>query len=233
MARKDRIDGVHLDSYGLQWDWRDHNPRHPNGKDPRSFNRGAIDLVKRVRAEMRKHVPEAVVILEGAEHTELLDACDGAQIESLQVLKRKPWWRQRKYPIFTSSFELTEMKAILDEGYQLALSPWWFRDKPRGRDKERLTTLTDKRNRFDQIESLNIYNNLLTANDIEGALPTGTSERISQSIIDQLNKLGWKGEFTNEAMASAAKKVLALYEKHKDDLKRTPADKLKSWLMPQ
>lgn len=230
MARKYKIDGVHLDSYGLQWNWRDHNPAHPNGSDPSSFNRGANRLVKRMRAELRKHNPDAVVILEGAEQTQLLDVCDGAQIESLSVLKRKPWWRERRYPIFTSSFELAEMKAILDEGYHLALSPWWFLDHVRGRDERRLKAKTDKRNRFDQLESLNIYNNLLVANRIPGSLPLGTTEEISRSIIEQLNKLGWKGEFTNPAFARSAQNVRALHEKHKKELVRTPAGQIRQWL---
>jgi hypothetical protein len=229
MARKYGIDGVHLDSYGLQWGWKDYNPRHPNGKDPNSFNRGAVDLVRRMRAEMRKHNPEAVVILEGVEHTELLDVCDGAQIESLAVLKKKPWWLQRKYPIFTSNFELAEMKAILDEGYQLALSPWWFEARPGKRDEKALAGKTDKRNRFDQIRALNRYNNILLANGLD-ALPHGTSERISRSIIDQLNRLKWKGEFTNPVLDAAARKIRVLYDEHEAQLSRTPADQISKWL---
>ncbi|UCD29147.1 MAG: hypothetical protein JSV03_01290 [Planctomycetota bacterium] len=228
-ARKYKIDGVHLDSYGLQWNWRDYNPQHSNGKDPNSFNRGTIKLVKRMRAEMRKYNPEAVVILEGAEHTELLDVCDGAQIESLAVLKKKPWWFQGKYPIYTSGFELAEMKAILDEGYQLALSPWWLKSHPGKRDQGILAEKTNKRNRFDQIRALNRYNNILVANDIKG-LPPGASERISKSIISQLNQLKWKGDFTNPTLNAAILKVRILYRKHKDQLTRTPADRLKEWL---
>ncbi|MHC4796609.1 MAG: DUF6259 domain-containing protein [Planctomycetota bacterium] len=228
-ARKYKIDGVHLDSYGLQWNWRDYNPRHPNGKDPNSFNQGAIILVKRMRAAMRKYNPDAIVILEGAEHTELLDVCDGAQIESLAVLKKKPWWSQRKYPIFTSSFDLAEMKAILNEDYQLALSPWWLKSHPGRRDQRILAEKTNKRNRFDQVRSLNRYNNTLLANGIKG-LPPGTSERINRSIISQLNRLKWRGDFTNPALKGALRKVHALYDKHKDRLTRTPADQIREWL---
>jgi hypothetical protein len=229
MTRKHHIDGVHLDSYGLQWDWKDYHPRHPQGKDPASFNRGAVELVRRVRAKMREHNPQAVVILEGAEHTELLDVCDGAQIESLEVLKKKPWWRKRKYPIYTSSFELAEMKTILDEGYQLALSPWWFESTPDEEDEKRVTAKTDKRNRFDQLESFSRYNNLLVANGIE-AVPPGAIERISQSIIDQLNRASWQGAFVNPELAAAAERALSLFQAHKAQLIRTPADQIKSWL---
>ncbi|MBI4578629.1 MAG: hypothetical protein HY718_02950 [Planctomycetes bacterium] len=229
MARKYRVDGVHLDSYGLQWDWRDHHPAHPRGQDPHAFNQGAINLVRRMRTEMRKHNPEAIVILEGAEHVELLDACDGAQIESLAVLKTKPWWRERKYPIYTSGFELAEMKAILDEGYHLALSAWWLDARPGGKDEERLRATTDKRNRVDQLRALARYNNLLLANGIE-ALPAGFSKEISDSIVKQLDRLKWQGQFVNPQLRAAADKVLALYHQHRDRLTRTPADQLRDWL---
>jgi hypothetical protein len=189
-----------------------------------------VRLVERIRAALRSHRPEAVVILEGAERTALLDVCDGAQIESLSVLKRKPWWEERRYPIFTSSFELLELEAILEEGYQLALSPWWLEAEVRGRHEKRLGAETDKRNRFDQLEALNIYNNWLVANDIPGALPRGTTERISASIIEQLNALGWKGEFVNPALEAAAARVRKLYSEQEESLQRTPAERLRGLL---
>lgn len=229
MARDYGADGVHLDSYGVHMVLRDFNPAHPDGREEGAFNRAALDVIRRVRAEMRKYRPDAVVILEGAEHTSFLDACDGAQIESLAVLKKKPWWSARRYPIFTSSFELLEMKAILDEGYGLALSPWWFRDKPRGRDEKALTALTQKRNFDDQIAALSFYNNLLVANGVD-ALPLGSAERMRAAMIDALNAHGWKGEFEVPAFAADARRVLALYESNKDRMRRSPADQVRDWM---
>ncbi len=228
-AREFRIDGVHLDSYGIQWNWVDHNPKHPDGRDPESFNRGAIELVRQVRQAMRKHVPDAVVILEGAEHVALLEACDGAQIESLAVLMRKPWSAGRRYPIFTSSFDLAEMKRILDAGYGLALSPWWLKDRPGDRDRKRLRQQTDKRNFDKQLESLSRFANLLTANGIE-PLPEGWLDRIRRSIIADLNARRWQGSFINRDLQAAAKACEELLAKHEAHLARTPAEHLRGLL---
>jgi hypothetical protein len=231
MVRKYGIDGVHLDSYGVHQVLKDYNPDHPDGTEPNAFNKNALALIKRMRAEMRKYNPDAIVILEGAEHEDFLKACDGAQIESLTVLKKKKWYDARKYPIFTSSWELAEMEAILDEGYGLALSSWWLRAEPRGRDRKRLQAQTDKRNRFDQIQALNRFNNLLAANDIPGHLSLGFSDRVMSSIIRQLNARKWTGDaFTNPQMHNAIEKVTRLYEEHKEDLKVTPADRIRAWM---
>jgi len=237
LARDFRIDGVHLDSYGLQWGWKDYHPDHPEGRSPDSFNRGAVELVRRVRAELRKHVPDAVVILEGAEQTELLEVCDGAQIESLEVLNRKPWVRAGAsarattcpYPIFTSSFSLEEMRSILQQGHNLALSPWWFQGHPRGRDEKALTSPTDKRSRFGQIEALHRYHNILWVN---GRVPRPPADfaAISQGIIEYLNRNGWNSRFEYPPLANAAKRYIAAYEREKERLTRENADGLREML---
>ena len=122
------------------------------------------------------------------------------------------------------------MHAILEEGYQLALSPWWLEETVRGRHEKRLAARTDKRNRFEQIEALNIYNNALVANAVEGALPLGTTERIHQSIIEQLNELGWKGDFLNEDLVEAARRVQERTCENAERLTRTPAEMIRRWL---
>ncbi len=223
LARDFKIDGVHLDSYGLQWNWKDYHPDRPWAKDPKTFNDGAIDLVKRVRAAMRKHVPDAVVILEGAENPELLDVCDGAQFENLVKLRDKPWFKERKYPIFTSSFELEEMQAILDEGYDLALSPWWFADRLRDREIEVFEKQTDKRTRFDQLMALHKLHNILLAND---ALPRARAnfDRLDKGIIATLNKEGWGSAFTYKPLVSFAKRYLAAYRNLEGDIEHAPAE---------
>ena len=229
LARAFKIDGVHLDSYGLQWDWKDHHPDHPEGKDPDTFNRGAVALVQRVRAELRKYVPDAVVILEGAEHPELLDACDGAQFENLTKLRRKPWFESRRYPIFTSSFSLEETGAILDAGHQLALSPWWFQVHPRGSDRKRLEALTDKGNRFDQVTALHRYHNILAANG-QRVQPAAGFAALEQGIIDELNRRGWGSTFRYPPLADAAGRYLAAYDRARPTLTREPAAVLRDML---
>jgi hypothetical protein len=128
LARDYGVDGFHLDSYGIQWDVKDHDPRHKG-----SFNEGAVRLVKTMRQRLQKNRPDAVVMLEGCERTELLDVCDGGQIESaawqyspVKVLNEKPWVRDCTYKAFTSHYSMEEMDRILDMGYNLSLSPWWF-----------------------------------------------------------------------------------------------------------
>jgi len=229
LARDFKIDGVHLDSYGLQWGWRDYHPDHPGGRDPGSFNRGALELVRRIRAELRKHVPHAVVILEGAEHVELLDVCDGAQIESLPILRKKKWSRSRRYPIFTSSFSLAEMEEILKEDHNLALSPWWFTALPRGRDRKALAQETDKRNRFDQIEALHRYDNILGAN---GRIPDPPADfpGLFQGIIDHLNKNGWGSKFAYPPLVREVRRYQDAYQENRDRLTRTPADAIREML---
>jgi hypothetical protein len=229
LARDYRIDGVHLDSYGLQWGWKDYNPAHPDGKDPESFNRGAVELVRRVRQELRRYVPDAVVILEGAEQTALLDACDGAQIESLAVLNRKPWARAGRYPIFTSSFSLEEMQRILDQGHNLALSPWWFQARPRGRDEKSLLNKTDKNSRWDQIEALHRYDNILRANGLVPE-PPADFDGLFNGIVEQLNKNGWASRFEYPPLVATAKRYITAYNHDKDGLAREPADAIRGLL---
>ena len=231
LARDFKIDGVHLDSYGVHLDHvlPDYNPAHPHGKNKEAFHPAAVDLVRRMRAEMRKYVPEAVVILEGAERTDLLDVCDGAQFENLEKLKQKPWYGQRKYPIFTSSFDLKEMGEILDEGHNLALSPWWFNAHPGDRDNRRLLERTDKNRRFRQLEILHRYHNILYANDALPKRPVDFND-LFDSIIAHLNKVEWKGEFYHPPLQTAAKRYMKTYNEHRDDLNREPADVLREML---
>ena len=129
MARDYDIDGIHLDSYGVHQLLQDYHPDHPGGTDTDNFQSGALDLIMEMRAEMRQYVPDAVVILEGASFQDMLEVCDGSQFESLPLLRTDipyAWTEPRRYPIYTSSFDVNEMQEILDEGHNLALSPWWF-----------------------------------------------------------------------------------------------------------
>jgi len=226
MARDFGIDGVHLDSYGLQWGWKDYNPLHPQGRDPESFNRGAVELVKRTRSALRRSRPDAVVILEGAERVPLLDICDGAQIESLDVLRRKPWSSRRAYPIFTSSFDLSEMLEILEAGYNLALSPWWFQAHPSDRDRRLLRRETDKRNFKRQLAALNRWGNILKANGIP--LPVDIRpEALEPGIIKELNRRKWRGSFVYEPLRRAFRALEETYERNRSRLRKTPEDVLR------
>ena len=128
LVRDYGVDGFHLDSYGCQWDLKDADPKHTG-----SFNQGAVNLVRTMRRRIQKVKADAIIMLECCERTELLDLCDGGQIESgawqyspVKVLNEKPWASQCTYKAFTSHYSMEEMDRILRMGYNFSLSPWWF-----------------------------------------------------------------------------------------------------------
>lgn len=174
MARTYKVDGFHLDSYGLQWDWKDFNPKHPGATDGQGFNRGAVSLVKEMRERVWTVNPEAIVMLEGCEHTELLDVCDGGQLDSaawqdspMKTLLEKPWVNERKYKVFTSHFSIVEMDRILDAGYRLSLTPWWFQPLPDEDDFKRMRREINNPNEwYKRITTLWYWDNLLYVNGI-------------------------------------------------------------------
>ena len=170
LVRDFGVDGFHLDSYGIQWDLKDHDPRHGG-----SFNEGAIRLVKTMRQRIQAINPDAIVILEGCERTQLLDICDGGQIESaawqyspVKVLLEKPWVHQRKYKAFTSHYAMEEMDRILDMGYNLSLAPWWFEHHVEEKDFQRMRQLMDDGDDWlKRIRILFNWDNLLYINGID------------------------------------------------------------------
>ena len=174
LVRDFGVDGFHLDSYGCQWDLKDHDPKHKS-----SFNHGAINLVKRMRQRIQEINPEAVIILECCERTELLDICDGGQIESgawlyspVKVLNEKPWVAEKKYKAFTSHYSMQEMDKILDMGYNLSLSPWWFEMHTAEKDFERMHQhITGRDDWIKRVRILWNWDNLLYINNI--ARPAG------------------------------------------------------------
>jgi hypothetical protein len=130
------VDGFHLDSYGCQWGLKDSDSKHTG-----TFNVGAINLVKTMRRRIQAVKSDAIIMLECCERTELLDICDGGQIESgawlyspVKVLNEKPWVKQKKYKAFTSHYSMQEMDRILEMGYNLSLCPWWFVNLPTEKD---------------------------------------------------------------------------------------------------
>jgi len=169
LVRDFGVDGFHLDSYGCQWDLKDGDSRHKS-----SFNHGAINLVKTMRQRIRRINPDAVIILECCERTELLDICDGGQIESgawlhspVKVLNEKPWVAERKYKAFTSHYSMVEMDRILDMGYNFSLSPWWFESNITEKDFERMHRhITGRDDWIKRVRILWNWDNLLYINNI-------------------------------------------------------------------
>ncbi|UCG49677.1 MAG: hypothetical protein JSU94_07820, partial [Phycisphaerales bacterium] len=146
LVRDYGVDGFHLDSYGCQWDRKDADPQHTG-----SFNQGAVNLVGTMRRRIQKIKPDSIIMLECCERTELLDLCDGGQIESgawqyspVKVLNEKPWVSQRTYKAFTSHYSMEQMDRILAMGYNLSLSPWWFETCTREKDFQRIRRHIEK-----------------------------------------------------------------------------------------
>jgi hypothetical protein len=164
------VDGFHLDSYGCQWDLKDGEPGHKG-----SFNEGAINLVRTMRERIQKINPEAIIILECCERTELLNICDGGQIESgawlyspVKVLNEKPWVSQCKYKAFTSHYSMEEMDKIFEMGYNFSLSPWWFENNTAEKDFEKMRERIKKSD--DWIKRMRIlwnWDNLLYINGVK------------------------------------------------------------------
>ncbi len=169
LVRDFGVDGFHLDSYGCQWDVKDHDPQHQG-----SFNSGAVALVETMRRRIRAIKPDAVIILECCERTELLDVCDGGQIESgawlyspVKVLNEKPWVAERKYKAFTSHYSMAEMDRILDMGCNLSLSPWWFEVNTSEEDFERMRGhITRPDDWIERVRVLWNWDNLLYINHL-------------------------------------------------------------------
>ena len=169
LVRDFNVDGFHLDSYGCQWDLDDNDPQHTG-----SFNDAAVNLVRTMRLRIRMYKPDAIIMLECCERTELLDVCDGGQIESgawqyspVKVLNEKPWVSHRTYKAFSAHYSIVEMDKILDMDYNLSLSPWWFTNAITDKDIENMQKPIKRPN--DWIKRMRVlwnWDNLLLINNI-------------------------------------------------------------------
>jgi hypothetical protein len=138
LARDYEIDGVFLDSYGIQWDWKDYNPAHPNADTGLGFDRGVENLIDQVRRKMDDYVSNPVIWLEGSEQEHLLQVVDGSQIESLAVYKSKPWWYRFDYQVYIAEYDVRAMLDVLEAGASLACNDFYFADIPSDRDFRKL-----------------------------------------------------------------------------------------------
>lgn len=231
LARDWRIDGVHLDSYGTQWDQPDFHPSRPGARNPDVFNAGAVRLVREVRERMRRHVPHAVVLLEGAENEPLLDICDGAQIESLAVFRRKPWHALSRYNIYIADFDLRAMKEILDAGCHLALCDYWFRDVPSEKTLDRLRQGMKRGEARRLHQDLWQMVNIATANDFP--VPTGAPDprQVHQVLIDrQWSILAGGDRAPVPELVALVDAYAPLLAQLRERPHRLPADVLREWL---
>lgn len=230
LARDYAIDGIHLDSYGTQWDLRDYNPARPHGTDPERFNAGVVNLARRVRSAMREHVPHAVVYSEGAEHEALLDAIDGAQIESFDVLQRKPWRDLRRYRIFVADFDLRMLQTILDAGHNLALCDFWLKGAPDDRQLERLRRGLERGGARKLHQDFWQLVNFAVANNVP--LPAHAPD--PRALADELTRRQWepaRGErLPLPALTAFVDDLAPRVAPLRAGEHRLPADRIKEWL---
>jgi len=219
------VDGIMLDSYGYQWDWVDYNPKHPAGLDKRVWNKYAIKLVEDVRRKVREAKPDAIVMLEGDEFTPLLDVCDGAMDESLEIIMRKPWAKERKYNIYTNGFSVRELKAILDAGYNISLTPYWFWGFPSQKKIEDYSKPMERKDWVKRLQNLVHWDNILAANRIPPH-PKADFGKLKLELEEASRKVRNDEEFSvpryDEVIRYISKELARLRERGESAIKMPP-----------
>jgi hypothetical protein len=121
-------DGVHIDSYGNQRNFRCHATDHGHKVAKRSaFNDGCVRLAETVKQAMRKENPEAVTIVEAPKIEELFTTIDGAQEWGIHDLMERWCWNQAgNTTIYTAGWSLDDMHQIAATGHKWMLTPWWL-----------------------------------------------------------------------------------------------------------
>ncbi len=131
------VDGIYLDSYGMQWNWICYNPKHDHPCTAKAYNQGVLELTDRIREAIQKVKPEAVIMTESfnellAQHTHgsldgtfvwHVDLNNGRLIAS-PVRYTLPWIN-----VFTNGRTLTQLKEVFAAGLDLALCPDWLKYK--------------------------------------------------------------------------------------------------------
>ncbi|MCX7016516.1 MAG: DUF6259 domain-containing protein [Candidatus Sumerlaeota bacterium] len=122
------FDGVHLDSYGAQRDWRCVNTAHGHAPGrPDVFNQGCVELVRRVRETIRRENPETIVLCELPAMPALFPYLDGSQDWGIHTLSQRPIWNAAgKTDVFTTGWSLDDLHQILALGHKLSLGAFWL-----------------------------------------------------------------------------------------------------------
>lgn len=187
------VDGIMLDSYGYQWDWIDYNPNHPAGLDKRVWNEYAVKLVEDVRRKIREAKSDAILMLEGDEFTPLLDVSDGAMDESLDIILRKPWAKERRYKIYTNGYSVRELKATLDAGYRISLTPYWLWGFPNADRIQKYKGPMERKDWMKRLQNLAHWDNILAANGIPAHPDTDFNKLKNE--LEEASRRAKDGEF--------------------------------------
>ncbi|MEQ1508586.1 MAG: DUF6259 domain-containing protein, partial [Myxococcota bacterium] len=127
-------DGLHLDSYGYQRDWKCVEASHGHGAtpDPEVFNGGAKALVEALYTEIKRHDPSAVLMCEGPRVAGLFRWVSASQDWGINALSDRWIWKAPGHvPVFTSGWSLDDLNQIVALGHRLTLGAnYWFEAPP-------------------------------------------------------------------------------------------------------
>lgn len=127
-------DGIHLDSYGYQRDWKCHDRSHghPPG-DKEVFNDGMKSLIADMREAALAIKSDAVLMCEGPKVQEVYRWVGASQDWGLNsILKRWCWNQAGAAPVFSSGLSLDDMHHLLALGHRLSLVDRYWAYKPEG-----------------------------------------------------------------------------------------------------
>ncbi|MGD8239168.1 MAG: DUF6259 domain-containing protein [Armatimonadota bacterium] len=122
------VDGIHVDSYGYQRDWRCVSGEHGHESGKASvFNDGCAELLRRLREAVQGEKADAVVIVEGPMRHALFTHIDGSQDWGIHTLSRRWLWDAAgRTNVFTTGWCLDDIHQILAMGHKLSLGGYWL-----------------------------------------------------------------------------------------------------------
>lgn len=126
-------DGLHLDSYGYQRNWKCIETKHGHGaNDPEVFDEGAKGLVGAMFDEAKRHNPKSVLMCEGPRVAGLFRWVSGSQDWGINALSERWIWKAAgQVPVFTSGWNLDDLHQIVAMGHRLTLGAnYWFEAPP-------------------------------------------------------------------------------------------------------
>jgi len=131
------VDGIYLDSYGFQSGRKCLSDSH--GHEPGAvglFDRGASQMVKRIRSAIQSEKSDAVLLVEGPTKPGLFPYIDGCQDWGVHTVSQR-WLRDLagKTDVFVTGWSLDDLYQALAMGHKLSLGGYWL-ERPPGQSCE-------------------------------------------------------------------------------------------------
>lgn len=122
------VDGIYLDSYGFQSGRKCLSESH--GHKPGAsglFDRGAAEMVERIRSAIQTEKPDAVLLVEGPTKPALFAHVDGCQDWGIHTVSQR-WLRNRvgQTDVFVTGWSLDDLHQALAMGHKLSLGGYWL-----------------------------------------------------------------------------------------------------------